>query len=823
MATRVVTIGDSWASFIANGAPGSIADSGTGNSLQTVLNAFGTGAQVYNGGFYGGTAAQHATSLAQITANINAAGPDADIVYLSSGGNDMLLGSLAGGWYLDMPPAAASALYASIQANVQTVVNHILSLRPDIQIVIGSYDYPNFFDPDLTNGGSAQVLRANYHLGLSGTGYLVNPFLEFPQQQGANAAFRSQEQGKIDIANASRRVHHIYNYGLINSLDGYEGYFGTVAAGFSQATYNDLPIDRDRLGSSGGDPIHLDTTGYNVLALNTYNGFFNTALQNAALALNTNSINYGNVRVGTNGGFGLIASNSGPNFTKVKSLQFAAATGDFSGGGTSFDPLFKDPSLGSDSAAVNYVYAPSARGADASSVLVSSNSGNVNVNLSGTGVGPVFSGASSVDFGNVANGNNSTLPLNIVNSTSDGNLGNLTNLSLLSAVITGDDAGYFTLNGFTPGMSLAAGAGAGISVTFNANMPSGPKNAVLTITTDVGAAFGASGQVINIPLTGFSYTGPPVAEAGGPYTGTEVGVALAGSATGAVTSYEWDLDNNGSFETPGQNVVFYAAEQGVYTVVLRANGPGGSTTDTASVTVNNAPPTAAIAAAFATQFRGESVTYTLTATDPASADQAGAFTWDIDWDNNGVWDQSVSGPVGTTVTHSYPTTGTKTIAVRATDDDGGTGGSSTTNVTVNKQVARFNGSTTDLLWGGTPGFDGVFFIGAGTSITVFTQFENSVLNYSTALMSGINGRIKAYGYDSLDVISAEFIGQRIVELYGGNGDDALYGGNRGDWLYGGQGNDLLVGGTQGTDQGDRLFGEDGLDVLFGYKGADTLD
>ncbi|MBX7169144.1 MAG: beta-propeller fold lactonase family protein, partial [Pirellulales bacterium] len=331
---------------------------------------------------------------------------------------------------------------------------------------------------------------------------------------------------------------------------------------------------------------------------------------------------------------------------------------------------------------------------------------------------------------------------------------------------------------------------------------------------------------------------PTLADAGGPYVINEGdGLSLAGFGSDPVDtlSFSWDLNGDLVFgDATGANPTLSPAQlaalglsdgPGVFAVRLRVDDGDGGVVDSAptTLTIDNLAPTAAIAAAFATQFRGESVTYTLTATDPASADQAGAFTWDIDWDNNGVWDQSVSGPVGTTVTHSYPTTGTKTIAVRATDDDGGTGGSSTTNVTVNKQVARFNGSTTDLLWGGTPGFDGVFFIGAGTSITVFTQFENSVLNYSNVLMSGINGRIKAYGYDSLDVLDAEFIGQRIVELYGGNGDDALYGGNRGDSLYGGQGNDLLVGGTQGTDQGDRLFGEDGLDVLFGYKGADTLD
>ncbi|MBX7168611.1 MAG: metallophosphoesterase [Pirellulales bacterium] len=337
---------------------------------------------------------------------------------------------------------------------------------------------------------------------------------------------------------------------------------------------------------------------------------------------------------------------------------------------------------------------------------------------------------------------------------------------------------------------------------------------------------------------------PPTASAGGPYATNEgSGVALLASASdpaGAADTltYSWDVNGDLVYGdatgvnptlTWGQLVALGITDGNpgaVYNVRVRVDdGDGGMTTSApTTLTIQNLSPTAAISAAVLAQFRGETVSYTLTAADPSAADQAGSFTWDIDWDNNGTWDQSVSGPSGTLVTHSYPTTGARTVAVRATDDDGGTGAAATLpGINVSKYVARFNGTNTDLLWGGTPGFDAVFFFGSGSSITILTQFENSVLAYATAVIPGITGRIKAYGHDSLDVISAEFIGIRVVELYGGNGDDALYGGNRGDWLYGGQGNDLLVGGTQGTDLGDRLFGEDGHDVLFGYKGADTLD
>jgi hypothetical protein len=56
---------------------------------------------------------------------------------------------------------------------------------------------------------------------------------------------------------------------------------------------------------------------------------------------------------------------------------------------------------------------------------------------------------------------------------------------------------------------------------------------------------------------------PPTADAGGPYSVVEGG-SVTLSATGqdpegAAVTFDWDLDNNGTFETPGQSVNFSAA------------------------------------------------------------------------------------------------------------------------------------------------------------------------------------------------------------------------------------------------------------------------
>ncbi|MBX7165575.1 MAG: putative Ig domain-containing protein [Pirellulales bacterium] len=266
---------------------------------------------------------------------------------------------------------------------------------------------------------------------------------------------------------------------------------------------------------------------------------------------------------------------------------------------------------------------------------------------------------------------------------------------------------------------------------------------------------------------------------------------------------------------------------GTVQVTVRATDSGSPTKYddfTFNVQVNNVAPTATITPAFAAQYRGETVTYTLGASDVSSVDAASSFTWNIDWDNNGTYDQTVSGPVGTTVTHAFTTSGTKTIKVRATDKDGGVGAGSTTNVTVSTYLVRANGAQNNLYWGGTNGFDYVYFVNSGTTVSIFLQFENSALVNQLVQVTGINGRIRVYGYDGLDVLSTELVYTRQTELYGGNGDDALYGGTRQDTLDGGIGGDLLVGGPwNNSDVNDRLFGGDGNDILIGSYGPDTLD
>jgi hypothetical protein len=96
-----------------------------------------------------------------------------------------------------------------------------------------------------------------------------------------------------------------------------------------------------------------------------------------------------------------------------------------------------------------------------------------------------------------------------------------------------------------------------------------------------------------VDATGVVCTAPPVtplvAEASGPYSGSPgVAVAVSGSASGGKSpyTYAWDLDNNGIYETPGQNVSFLRTIPSAYTIGLRVTDNAAKTaTDTAAVTI----------------------------------------------------------------------------------------------------------------------------------------------------------------------------------------------------------------------------------------------
>jgi hypothetical protein len=212
----------------------------------------------------------------------------------------------------------------------------------------------------------------------------------------------------------------------------------------------------------------------------------------------------------------------------------------------------------------------------------------------------------------------------------------------------------------------------------------------------------------------------------------------------------------------------------------------------------------------------QTLTVTLGTTSglPAST----VFTYTIDWDGDGVVDQAVTGPNGTTVTHSYASVGTYYVRVFATVHIGAEDYTSYVTyhsvhvfaVTATVQADPGDTSKSALTVQGTAGADFLTLSpGDGNAIAL------SVNGYSVGSFSAPGGaafaHLLVYGNGGADTIRLSGNLSVPAFLFGGDGSDTLdaSGSTANNVLVGGAGNETLIGGS-------------GRDLLIGGTGADTL-
>jgi predicted extracellular nuclease len=165
---------------------------------------------------------------------------------------------------------------------------------------------------------------------------------------------------------------------------------------------------------------------------------------------------------------------------------------------------------------------------------------------------------------------------------------------------------------------------------------------------------------------------PPSANAGGPYVvaeGSDATLTASGSdPEGGPVTYAWDLDGNGTFETPGQSVSFLGVDGPASpTVQVQVTDNGGlSTIAQATVSVTNIAPTiVSLFVSPASTLTDQNVTITGAATDPSGPDTSAGFTWAFD---TGAGFGAFG--VNPFVT-SFSACGTFTVAAKAQDKDAG--------------------------------------------------------------------------------------------------------------------------------------------------------
>ena len=203
----------------------------------------------------------------------------------------------------------------------------------------------------------------------------------------------------------------------------------------------------------------------------------------------------------------------------------------------------------------------------------------------------------------------------------------------------------------------------------------------LTITDSHGLSSRATSQL--------TANDPPVANAGGPYNGSEgsnipLNAAASYDPDGTLAAFAWDLDNDGQYDdASGIAALVSFADNGTYPVGLRVtDNLGGSATSSTTVNVNNVAPSVNA---------GPDQTTTLSQTvslppagftDPGLAD---SHTFSVTWGNGSLINGTVGHVNGSgTITGStiFYTTGTYTPTVCVQDDDGDRGCDSF-NLTVN--------------------------------------------------------------------------------------------------------------------------------------------
>lgn len=207
------------------------------------------------------------------------------------------------------------------------------------------------------------------------------------------------------------------------------------------------------------------------------------------------------------------------------------------------------------------------------------------------------------------------------------------------------------------------------------------------------------GGVVDMGVDEFVPNQPPVADAGGPYPGSEGSlVTFDASASsdpdGDPLQYRWDFDNDGIWDTGwlDEPTAPYAYDDD-YTGDVKLEVSDGELTGiaTASVTVNNVAPTVGPItvqpdpAVIGLTEAGASITTSATFTDPGTLD---THTAEWNWNDNNTssgtaTDGTISG------SHTYTAVGVYTVSLTVTDDDGGSGESSFEFVVVYDPSAGF--------------------------------------------------------------------------------------------------------------------------------------
>jgi hypothetical protein len=285
---KVLLAGDSWAQYMwDDGAHNDVFDRyGFADRRCVSLSLGSDPGPGYTGPEYavsGSEARQWADTggypwIANMVAALEA-NPTIELVVLSIGGNDVLAGKPGGGWYKEMDldvPGSEAAFFDRLEDDTFAIIDAALAVRPEIRVMISSYEYPNF------NVGFWCFLYAcpkRRDLSRDPTNALITDV-------ELNDMMKRIEERRIGWVNANPRLLFDHGIGLMHWYhgDGQTGprllpYPGQVAPAFAPFPGGNplrptLRGDFRRPNGLDADPIHLNAAGYQDKVANTTTTLF---------------------------------------------------------------------------------------------------------------------------------------------------------------------------------------------------------------------------------------------------------------------------------------------------------------------------------------------------------------------------------------------------------------------------------------------------------------------------------------------------------------------------------------------------------------------
>jgi hypothetical protein len=160
----------------------------------------------------------------------------------------------------------------------------------------------------------------------------------------------------------------------------------------------------------------------------------------------------------------------------------------------------------------------------------------------------------------------------------------------------------------------------------------------------------------------------------------------------SLTAYEWDWDNDGTFDENALHAEHSFSMPGLHQVQFRVTdnqGAQGVLTTPLQINVTNTPPVASALVLPLTGIRvGQNISFDATASSDADCNgNIAKYEWD--WQNDGIYDD-----MGSTINRLFDYSGHKTVQLRVTDDQGAT---DLLDAPIEIDVASGN----SLVWGGT--------------------------------------------------------------------------------------------------------------------------